>query len=372
MSSVFGFDSSKQGSRPSTAGTRPGTAGLSRPGTSSGRMSLAQFNSTSNLAPDIGTESRESIIGREIGNDGLLRIMTSDRLLITNQVMLYAEKGDLTNLQKLHKSGIDITSCKGLNGFTPLHHACNRGHALVAAELLRLNASIDSKNDSGETPLHLAVYAGNILTVDQLLDFGANINAINNEGETCLFYAARKAQPAIIRLLLQHGADADIVDKYDERAVDQAADASTIRAFQGHVVTTDTSTHSLHYNDLLKVFSYLNVTDTLRCACVCSKWHRVTAYEEIWQRLGVRRWELALQSSLGFAPSATMSFYRPARKSSKELSAKEVPSKEVRASSASGKVSSSSTGSGGNSSNKLRTGGGGGSIVVASSNSAYF
>ena len=64
--SVFGFDSSKQGSRPSTAGTRPGTAGLSRPGTSSGRMSLAQFNSTSNLAPDIGTESRESIIGREM------------------------------------------------------------------------------------------------------------------------------------------------------------------------------------------------------------------------------------------------------------------------------------------------------------------
>ena len=36
---------------------------------------------------------------------------------------------------------------------------------------------------------------------------------------------------------------------------------------------------------------------------------------------GVRRWELALQNSLGFAPTATMSFYRPSRRSSKDNSA---------------------------------------------------
>lgn len=219
-------------------------------------------------------------------------------------------------MQNLHLSGIDIVSCRGLNGYTPLHHACNRGHALVAAELLRLNATIDCINDNGETPLHLAVYAGNILIVDQLLDFGANVNALNKEGETCLFYAARKGQPAIIRLLLQRGADATIVDKYDERAADQARDSSTAKAFETATIV-ETSSHPLQYSDLLKIFSYLKVMDILRCACVSSKWHRASEYEEVWQRLGVRRWELALQSSLGFAPAATMSFFRPSRKSSK-------------------------------------------------------
>ena len=195
--SVFGFGSSKDNL------SRPGTASLARPGTSNGRKNLTQSNSTSNQAPDISSETSAAIIQREIGNDDLLRILNSDRLHISNDVIILCEKGDIANLLKLHVKGLDIVSCRGLNGYTPLHHACNRGHALVVAELLRLNALIDHPSDSGETPLHLAVYAGNILIVDQLLDFGANVNAVNNEGETCLFYAARKAQPAIIRLLMQ-------------------------------------------------------------------------------------------------------------------------------------------------------------------------
>lgn len=279
-------------------------------------MNLTQSNSITHQAPDITSESNDSIIGREIGNDGLLRILNSDRLHLTNDVIMYSEKGDLAGLQNLHLSGIDIVSCRGLNGYTPLHHACNRGHALIAAELLRLNAIIDCKNDNGETPLHLAVYAGNILTVDQLLDFGADVNALNNEGESCLFYAARKGQPAIIRLLLQRGADATIMDTYDERAADQAKDSNTLKAFDTTNIV-ETSSHPLQYPDLLRIFSYLKVMDILRCACVSSKWHRASEYEEVWKRLGVRRWELALQSSLGFAPAATMSFFRPTRKSSK-------------------------------------------------------
>jgi hypothetical protein len=232
---------------------------------------------------------------------------------------MYSEKGDLSSLQKLHVSGLDIVSCRGLNGYTPLHHACNRGHALVAAELLRLNALIDCKNDNGETPLHLAVYAGNILIVDQLLDFEADINAVNTEGQTSLFYAARKSQPAIVRLLLQRGADATILDKYDELAIDHAADANTRKAFDAHNLV-ETSNHPLQYSDLLHIFSYLKVTDVMRCACVSSKWHRVSEYEEVWKRLGVRRWELALQSTMGFMPTATMSFYRPSRRASKDSS----------------------------------------------------
>ena len=314
--SVFNFDASRE------ALSRPSTASLARPGTSSGRRNLAQSNSITHQAPDITSDTNDSIIKQEIGNDGLLRILNADHLHLTNEVIMYSEAGDLASLQNLHVKGLDIVSCRGMGGYTPLHHACNRGHALIVAELLRLNALIDCKNDNGETPLHLAVYAGNILIVDQLLDFEANINAVNNEGQTCLFYAARKCQPAIVRLLLQQGADPSIMDKYDELAIDHAPDANTQRAFNAHSIVEITDVNHGHhahlqYTDLLHVFSYLKVDDILRCACVCSKWHRASEYEEVWQRLGVRRWEYALQSTMGFAPTATMSFYRPSRKSSK-------------------------------------------------------
>jgi hypothetical protein len=288
-------------------------------------------------------DTTATIIGREIGNDGLLRIMATQTLEANNQVILYAEKGDLGSIQRLYKEGKDVVNCRGLNGFTPLHHACNRGHALVAAELLRLNALIDSRNDNGETPLHLAVYAGNILIVDQLLDFGADVNARNKEGETCLFYAARKGQPAIIRLLLQRGADAAAHDDLGETAAEQAANANTAKAFQTQCAP-ESAGHapSLQYSDLLRILSFLNVNDTLRCACVCSKWHRVTSYEEVWQRLGVRKWELALQNSLGFAPTATMSFYRPSRRSSKDAGVGGGSAKQTGAGGASGSSKQSS------------------------------
>ena len=61
-----------------------------------------------------------------------------------------------------------------IKGFSPLHHACNRGHSAMVFELLRLCVPIDVRNDSLETPLHLAVYSGNLLIVDQLLGMEYN------------------------------------------------------------------------------------------------------------------------------------------------------------------------------------------------------
>ena len=49
------------------------------------------------------------------------------------------------------------------------------------------------------------------------------------------------------------------------------------------------------------------------------KWHRVSITESIWSRLGVRRWELALQSTLGFGMAASSSFSlkRPSKTNAK-------------------------------------------------------
>ena len=47
------------------------------------------------------------------------------------------------------------------------------------------------------------------------------------------------------------------------------------------------------------VFAFLTASDVCRAACVSGKFHRVSESAEIWARLGVRRWEVALQNVLG-------------------------------------------------------------------------
>jgi len=173
-----------------------------------------------------------------------------------------------------------------------------------------------------------------MLIVEQLLDKGADINFVNKEGESALFYAARRNQPAIARLLLQRGANSNIRDSYGDTAIDHAPKSSQnlIKAFELHsdVSRLGCSSKSSSpfdmctYNDLLHIYGYLCVSDVLKCACVASKWHRVSENPAVWVRLGIRRWELALQSSLGFIPSTTSSFYKPplSNKSSKCSSAR--------------------------------------------------
>eukprot|EP01036_Dinobryon_divergens_P029777 gene29777-38922_t len=312
-----------------------------RPSSSSGRRHLGHFDNTESLNSQ---DNCANTLQSAIGKDDLLRIMTADYNYSSNHAMLCAEKGDLDGITKLISNGLDIQQCRGLGGFTPLHHACNRGHAHIVSELIKMRIPVNCVNDSGETPLHLAVYAGNILIVEQLLDKGAKINLPNKEGETVLFYAARRNQPAIARLLLQRGADCTVRDKYGDLAIDHVPIASKnlIQSFEQHSAlarvgnnsssygTTASSSSSSSsaaagknskttyspfdkctYNDLLHVYEYLCVSDVLRCACVATKWHRVSENPSVWVRLGIRRWELALQNSLGFLPSTTSGFYKP-------------------------------------------------------------
>jgi len=243
--------------------------------------SVSTYDATS--VPGINRErdlGYKEIIQQGLYQDDLLRILTHDRLQLTTDIVIYAERGDLAGLKALQLNHAamseDLVSSHGLHGYTPLHHACNRGHVHIVAELLRCHARINSKNDNGETPLHLAVYAGNILIADQLIDNGAEIDEANCDGETALFYAARRSQPAIVRLLMQRGADAGVLDKYGDSAVEHCADNHTRQAFQSTVIEQSSP---LLYKDLLHIYSYLKVTDVLKCACVCSKWHRVSEYE---------------------------------------------------------------------------------------------
>lgn len=298
---------------------RPSTASSSsRPGTSSGRRylsssSVGTASFTVPAPPDAGLGTNNSTaskdtLNREVDRDELLRIMNQSRNQSENEALIKSEQGDLEGLRSLLANGLDV-SCRGFHGYTLLHHAASRGHCKIIAELVRHRMlPIDIKNDAGETPLHLAAYNGHLLAVDQLLDNGANINEINNEEETCLFYAARKSTPVIVRLLIQRGADVQRRDKYDDLAVDHATNPLITKAFEQVTTFQHTNDSKLSYDCLMRVYAYLEVNDILRVACVCSKWHRVSENDLIWKALGVRRWELALQSSLGFAPTTTSSF----------------------------------------------------------------
>lgn len=267
-------------------------------------------------------ESRQqnaSILRNEIKGDTLLRIMTEDQVLYNNRVLTLSEKGDLKELMKVVEGGkqaIKWESCKGLNDYTPLHHACNRGHILVASAVLKASPSmLHAMTITDESPLHLAVVGKELLLVEQLLDRGADVEAQTKDGETPLMYACRKGQAAMIRLLLARGARVSTRDKYGDTARDYCDElAGLTRWIDLQVVQEEEGGKKEGTDDpvekpgpvppaalpvmaLVHTMSFLSVMDIGRCAVVCGAWHRACEEEAVWKSKGLRRWQLCLAKS---------------------------------------------------------------------------
>jgi hypothetical protein len=252
---------------------------------------------------------------KEQANDDFLRLVHTSRTQANERLIAAVDKGDIPlSLDIIKIGGLDV-EFRGMGGTSALHYASRRGLAAVVLALLKCGFNADAKNDSGETALHHAVYYGHLLIVELLLDNGANINAVNNYNETPLIYAAQKSMPAVVRILLLRGADVTIKDRYGDGAAEVVSDARTAAMFQ--TATVIESRGSLPYDQVVHVFSFLNAREIAKASMVCGKWHRASECEELWARLGVRRWEFALQSSLGFGPTATASF-RPKASSKKK------------------------------------------------------
>jgi ankyrin repeat protein len=183
-------------------------------------------------APDI-FESSAAVMDRQIEGDVLLRVGNEEMKRTNDRLLALVTDGDLAGVSSMVAEGVAIARCVGLRGYTPLHHACTRGHMGIVALFLKNGADPNARNHSGETTLHLAVYAGRLLVVEQLLDCGARVDEANNDGETALFLAARKGQPALVRLLLQRGADPNWKDSLGDTAREQAADQRTLLELDG-------------------------------------------------------------------------------------------------------------------------------------------
>lgn len=99
---------------------------------------------------------RELLRGAAEG-DRLLAILAGPAHAEADALLVAAEAGDERRVRQLLLSGVDPNGGnRGLRGFSPLHHACSRGHVPVAAALVRARCLVDATNASGETPLHLA------------------------------------------------------------------------------------------------------------------------------------------------------------------------------------------------------------------------
>ena len=145
----------------------------------------------------------------------------------------------------LLNKGADANAINTSKGQTPLHCACNGGHAAVVemllrrpevissvnattmrtsstplhcvahsgkpdsgricAMLLRHGALVDPRDRSSNTPLLFATKCGNIGAVDTLVRAGANPNTEDAEGDTPLLIACALGSAGIVRSLLKAG-----------------------------------------------------------------------------------------------------------------------------------------------------------------------
>jgi hypothetical protein len=290
-------------------------------------------------ASTVSREKNDAILRQEISGDSLLRIMTENQASVNNKVITMSENGDLQGLQAFIDLGSHFKwdACRGLNNYTPLHHACSRGHLHVTASILTAAPTIlHSMTSSDETSLHLAVTQTNgqpeginLLLIALLIDKGADVDAQTKDGETPLMYAARKGAGAAVRLLLGRGAKVAVEDKYGDTAADYAdGHAGTTRWLDLHLlenqlmalsmspsqyrphtegeelrlkVRVHTGGHSLAVREVRGVLSFLNAADLASAACVCPLWHAAAEGEELWEHLGSRRWKQCLLRSAAAA-----------------------------------------------------------------------
>jgi ankyrin repeat protein len=132
-------------------------------------------------------------------------------------LMLAASEGHLGVLQRL----LQVVGAQGLeerdeDGWTALHYAAVRGHAEIAATLLRFGAHANTKDSDGLTPLMIACDDGEVGVLRVLLRHTGEqgLQERDAEGRTALHLACGYDGCAtdLVRALLLAGADPTVVD----------------------------------------------------------------------------------------------------------------------------------------------------------------
>ncbi|KAH8690924.1 hypothetical protein BGW36DRAFT_420317, partial [Talaromyces proteolyticus] len=116
------------------------------------------------------------------------------------------------------ESLLDLCDVKLLdeNGYTPLHHAADKGHIKVVQLLLGTNELlINIRSKCQSTPFLLAARNGHEIVAKLLLDKGADLDTKELiTGGNQLLQAAWDGQEAVARVLLDKGADIEAKDPH--------------------------------------------------------------------------------------------------------------------------------------------------------------
>ncbi|CAN0451477.1 unnamed protein product, partial [Discosporangium mesarthrocarpum] len=106
---------------------------------------------------------------------------------------------------------------------TPLHFACEAGSADCVQELLRVQASVDTRDRDGRTPLHFACIDGSEPCITQLLRAGAPRSSKDTWGRDPEAVAVRMGRAGAVCLLQEDGGGAPVAATGAPRTATAAA-----------------------------------------------------------------------------------------------------------------------------------------------------
>jgi len=124
-----------------------------------------------------------------------------------------AASGNLEEVDRLTKGGVDSNVRNAEDDSTPLHVASSRGHLDVVRCLVEdAEADKDLQDADDETPIMWALIEDKHEVVEYLLSSGADVSKVDINGMTALHRAIMETNIRISRALISAGADVNARD----------------------------------------------------------------------------------------------------------------------------------------------------------------
>lgn len=112
-------------------------------------------------------------------------------------LLIASYKGLVDIAELLLGAGADVNVCRVSNGWTPLHHACDKNYIDIVDMLLKRHAQLDCRSLVGETPMHKAAASGFTEPIELLLEHRASIDPTNQDGEQPIHTAAQAGKKEV-------------------------------------------------------------------------------------------------------------------------------------------------------------------------------
>lgn len=133
-----------------------------------------------------------------------------------------ANRGDAGLVARLVDVGADWGS-KDLGEWTPLHYAAANAKIELRWSLLRDRVDVNTQGRDGFSPLHCAAKSDNIEMSKLLIESGANLQLHDNSGKTPLHWAAYRGSTEMVSLMLGYGANPQVADEFGRTPLHLAA-----------------------------------------------------------------------------------------------------------------------------------------------------